>query len=444
LPEGDNLIINTTPVTSPESGTLVINPDGTFVYTPDPDFIGEETFSYQVCDDGTPVVCDTVPVTIEVLEGDGINDLYATDDANIGNKDETQIGNVILNDNDPEGGVLTVNTTPLSPPSNGLLTLNTDGTYVYEPTPGFVGNDQFTYLVCDDGSPIACDSATVYFTVLNLVTELRLKVMLHGALFGSTDNLMRADLVTQDLVPLMQPYDSDDEPLYTNRFVHVNGGTEITTNAVLTANAGTPDGIVDWVFVELRDALDSVTVVRTVSALVQRDGDIVDAATGGALNIIDLPDEFFVVVKHRNHLGAMTASPIATVNSIATFDFTTAAFADLYDDGTGYNGLEQIAIAGHQALWAGNANADIKVKYDGTFNDRIIIAGDVLLAFGNGSNTLNFNNAIEYYQGDINMDGKAKYDGFGNDRILLQAIVLTYTLNSSYLNNYDLLIEQIK
>ena len=445
-PDGDSLFINVVPVTSPGSGTLVINPDGTFTYTPVPGTTGTESFSYEVCDNGTPQACDTVVVTIEILPGNGVNDVYATDDANSGNENDPQLGNVTDNDNDPENGVLTVMTTPLDAPDNGSLVMNTTGTYTYQPNLGFTGNDQFTYMVCDDGSPMACDSATVYLTVLNIATELRLKVMLHGALFGATDSLMRADLVAQNLVPLTQPYDLVEEPLYASRFVHVGGGSEVTTTTVLNANAGTPDAIVDWVYVELRDATDSVTVIRTVSALVQRDGDIVDAATGSKLYINGLPDQFFVVVKHRNHLGAMTASPVTAPTKLAIFDFTTAAPADLYHDAAlpAYDGLEQISISGHQALWAGNANADVKVKYDGTFNDRIIIAGDVLLDFGNGGTTLNFNNAINYYQGDINLDGKAKYDGFGNDRILLQAIVLTYPLNGSFLNNFNELTEQVK
>ena len=146
---------------------VIINPDGTIMYTPSSGFIGTEVFSYEVCDDGIPVMCDTVDVTIEVVPENGVNDLYATDDVSIGEEDELINGNVILNDNDPEDGVLTVGTIPVSPPINGTLTLNADGTFVYEPNPGFTGNDQFVYEVCDDGVPVACDQATVYLTVLD-------------------------------------------------------------------------------------------------------------------------------------------------------------------------------------------------------------------------------------------------------------------------------------
>ena len=439
-PDGDVITISTTPVTLPINGSLVINADGTFAYTPDPAFFGVENFSYEVCD--TLALCDTVPVTITILEGNGNNDVYATDDSNIDVEDATFTGDVTLNDNDPESGMLTVST--LVPPTNGTLVLDPNGTYVYQPNPDFTGNDQFVYLVCDDGTPSACDSATVYLTILNASIELQLKVMLQGALLGSTDNLMRADLVDQNLVPLTQPYNAADEPLYATRFTHLHGGDEVTTAAVLNSNSGTPDGIVDWVFVEFRDAADSVTVLRTLSALVQRDGDIVDAATGGVVFVDSLPSQFFTVIKHRNHLGVMTAAPVISVANLAIFDFTTATTADLYTTLPVYDNLEQVTIAGHQALWAGNSNADNKVKYDGAGNDRFIINANVIVDQGNTSNTLNFDNAINYYLGDINMNGKAKYDAIGNDRILLQSNVLTYPLNAAFLNNFDLLIEQVR
>jgi len=259
---------------------------------------------------------------------------------------------------------------------------------------------------------------------------------------------MRADLVAADtLVPLNQPYVAYNQPFlpdYATRFNHVHGGDEVTTPAVLNANAGTPDGIVDWVFVEFRDAADSVTVLRTLSALVQRDGDIVDAATGGAIYVDSLPSQFFTIVKHRNHLGAMTAAPVAQVGKVATFDFTTATPADLYNSSPTYDGLEQVTIHGHNALWAGNTNANDRVKYDGPANDRAKINQDVITHQENSLFTLNFDDAFGYYMGDVNMDGQAKYDGFGNDRILLQSNVLTYPLNGSLLNNFDLLLEQVK
>ncbi|WP_271856440.1 Ig-like domain-containing protein, partial [Patiriisocius marinus] len=56
-PEGDDQTVNTTPVVGPENGTLVLNADGTFEYTPNPDFVGTDSFVYSVCDNGTPQAC---------------------------------------------------------------------------------------------------------------------------------------------------------------------------------------------------------------------------------------------------------------------------------------------------------------------------------------------------------------------------------------------------
>jgi hypothetical protein len=59
----------------------------------------------------------------------------------------------LANDTDPNGPGLTVNTTPVTGPSNGILNLNADGSFTYTPNPGFSGADAFTYRVCDDGTP---------------------------------------------------------------------------------------------------------------------------------------------------------------------------------------------------------------------------------------------------------------------------------------------------
>ena len=442
-PDGDSLMIDTVAIILPTNGTLIINSDGSFVYTPNTGFVGEDIFEYEVCDSGSPQSCDTVEVVIEVLFSNAQNNLYATDDAQVGIMGDSLTGDVSLNDNDPSSGILTINSIPLRAPVNGTLLLNNNGTYTYQPTVGFFGNDRFVYEVCDNGTPVACDSATVYLTVLDNRITLDLRVMLQGALIGSTDSLMRADLVAQNLVPLQQPYDTASNVLFADRFVPALAGTETTTLAVLNANSGTPDGLVDWVFIELRDAADSLTVIRTIAALVQRDGDIVEASTGSTLYATDLPAQFFVVIKHRNHLGTMTANPVSVMGRRATVGFISLSDAQAYHSGL-YDSLEQSSLFGLRALWGGNFNADEKTKYDGSLNDRIILSAEIIQATGNTLQTLNYDGAVGYYQSDINLDGKIKYDGIGNDRILLQGILFGYPGNSSYLNNYNEMIEQIK
>ena len=67
------------------------------------------------------------------------------------------------------------------------------------------------------------------------------------------------------------------------------------------------DAIVDWVFMELRSPIDSSGIVATRSCLVQRDGDVVDLDGFSPVLFPTVNGNFFyVALRHRNHLGAMT------------------------------------------------------------------------------------------------------------------------------------------
>jgi len=163
---GDVLTVNTTPASTPANGTVVINPDGTFVYTPNSGFNGSDTFEYEVCDNGTPQLCDMAVVTITI---DNVNDQpTALDDTDTTPEDTPLNGATVLgNDTDIDGNNLTINTTPITNVSNGTLVINPDGTFLYTPNPDFNGTDSFVYEVCDDGVNPAnlCDMATVTITV---------------------------------------------------------------------------------------------------------------------------------------------------------------------------------------------------------------------------------------------------------------------------------------
>lgn len=285
-----------------------------------------------------------------------------------------------------------------------------------------------------DGLPDACDD--------EIVTTLALRAYLLGALWPdfSGNNLMRDDLGMLGYLPLDQPYSA----AVNSRFEHFGGGgMEQTTVSVLAATAGTNDAIVDWVFIELRDAADSTIVIRTTSAMLQKDGDIV-AADGGPLQLAGLPSSFFIAIKHRNHLGVMTATPVVVNAQAVTVDFTTISTTDLYNQ-PGYEGLELYTLAnGRKALWVGNANADFKVKYDGSSNDRQKILQEVITFPDNLLGDLNYDNALGYFAGDCNLNGKAKYDGADNDRSIIQAVVvLLYDLNTDQVNNFNNMIEQV-
>ncbi len=58
-----------------------------------------------------------------------------------------------------------VTNTALLQPSHGTISINSNGTIIYRPNPGYVGKDTFEYNVCSTPTPIVCDVATVYVDI---------------------------------------------------------------------------------------------------------------------------------------------------------------------------------------------------------------------------------------------------------------------------------------
>src|SRR5690606_28167827 len=63
--EGDALTASL--VTAPVNGTVVLNADGSFTYTPNANYVGPDSLIYQVCDNGTPSLCDTAKLRFGIV-----------------------------------------------------------------------------------------------------------------------------------------------------------------------------------------------------------------------------------------------------------------------------------------------------------------------------------------------------------------------------------------
>jgi gliding motility-associated-like protein len=166
-PDSTTLVIDTNLVQSPSNGTIIINEDGTFTYTPDENFYGSDTVIVSVCDSGTPLpaLCgnDTIIFTITPInDAPIVENEYVT-----GAPGSTVSGNVLDNDSDIENTTLTVNTDPIVNASNGTFTIQPDGSFTYEPDEGFIGIDTIVVAVCDSGFPLPpeCVNDTIFITI---------------------------------------------------------------------------------------------------------------------------------------------------------------------------------------------------------------------------------------------------------------------------------------
>jgi VCBS repeat-containing protein len=143
------------------NGILTLNADGSFTYTPNPDFNGVDSFTYRANDGLQDGNIATVTITVNPVNDPpvAVDDGYAVDQDAVLN---VAAPGVLGNDSDVEGDPLTavLNTDVAS----GTLILNADGSFDYTPNPGFNGPDGFTYYA-NDGTADSAVAATVSITV---------------------------------------------------------------------------------------------------------------------------------------------------------------------------------------------------------------------------------------------------------------------------------------
>ncbi|MEP3677061.1 MAG: cadherin-like domain-containing protein [Sulfitobacter sp.] len=151
----DELTISDVTV-DPAEGTVVDNGDGTVTFTPAEDFTGEATITYTVTDpDG---LSDEGEAVVTVTP---VNDApVAVDDVAETDEDTPVVIDVLGNDVDPDGDLLTV-TEATSP--DGEVVINDDGTLEFTPTADFNGPTTITYTITDEDG--VEDTATVDVTV---------------------------------------------------------------------------------------------------------------------------------------------------------------------------------------------------------------------------------------------------------------------------------------
>ncbi len=148
-------------------------------------------------------------------------------------------------------------------------------------------------------------------TVINPNIAITPKVYLQGAYTNpktGEETLMRDDLRASGILPTTSPY--QDNVAIDGSIFNVTG-----TNA-----------IVDWIWVELRDANDAALVIDGRSALLQRDGDIVSYQDGiSPIEFTQSSDSYYIVIKHRNHLNIRSANTYSLSSTNLVVDFSTTS-----------------------------------------------------------------------------------------------------------------------
>lgn len=210
-----------------------------------------------------------------------------------------------------------------------------------------------------------------------------------------TTGLMNDNLRMQQLIPLMQPYSLDQ----------VDNPTA-TIDQQQLQNKG-DSSVVDWVVVQLKDPTSGYDAVASQACLILRNGAIITSSGSSAIGFgMVSPIGKHIVVKHRNHLAAMSAAAVSGDNQLIDLSVPLSTY--------GTNSTQ--ANNGYNALLCGDSNGDHMIKYTGNNNDRDAIL--TLLGVDGVSGVI-----AGYLPQDINMDGVVKYTGSNNDRDPILAVV---------------------
>ncbi len=210
--DGDPLTVTTA---SAPNGTVVINPDGTVTYTPDPDFNGTDTITYVISDGQGGTATATVAVTVNP-----VNDApVAVDDVATTPEDTPVTLNVLSNDTDVDGDPLTV-TGATSP--DGQVTINPDGTVTFTPDPNFNGTTTVTYTISDGNGGTATATVTLTVDPVNDVPVATPDV-------GQTDEDTPVTVSVLD-----NDTDADGDPLTVTAATAPNGTVVINPDGTVT------------------------------------------------------------------------------------------------------------------------------------------------------------------------------------------------------------------
>src|SRR5207247_1765791 len=160
----DGDILSAILVSQPAHGSLTLNGNGSFSYTPAANYNGTDSFTYKANDGLADSGIATVSITIT-----GANDApVAVNDSYITAEDTTlnvAAPGVLANDSDVDGDILSA--ILVSQPAHPCPTLNRTGSFSYTPAANYNGTDSFTYRANDGLADSGIATVSITITAVN-------------------------------------------------------------------------------------------------------------------------------------------------------------------------------------------------------------------------------------------------------------------------------------
>ncbi|EJG0970400.1 tandem-95 repeat protein [Vibrio parahaemolyticus] len=221
--EGKDKVVSLDAENGPKNGTVIVNNDGTVTYTPNDNYVGEDTFTYIVTSGG---VSESTTVSVDVTpENDAP---VAKDDTAITDEDTPVTIDVLPNDTDVDGDKLSVESASV-PKEQGTVEV-VNGKLVFTPAENFNGDAEITYTVTDGA---LTDQATVKVTVNAVNDTPTIKV---DAAESITEDAVSTDTVVATLT--VRDTDTPEDQLTVSLENNSNGYFVLVGNEVKLTQAG--------------------------------------------------------------------------------------------------------------------------------------------------------------------------------------------------------------
>jgi VCBS repeat-containing protein len=272
-PDGDSL--HTVVESAPSHGTLTLDTDGSFLYTPASDYNGSDAFTYGANDGTLASNLATVTITITATNDrpTAADDAYTTAEDTALTVDAP---GVLGNDTDPDGDRLSA--VAGSGPSHGTLTRDTNGSFIYTPAANYNGSDSFTYRASD--GTLTSNLATVTLTV-TAVNDAPTVTVAPGGTCGTNDRSGTINLTVGDVES--QPAGLTLSATSSNTTLVPNGNLALGgsgANRTLTASA--VDGRTGTATLTVKVSDGQTTGTVTVTVQVGGNGNDTLTGTEGA------------------------------------------------------------------------------------------------------------------------------------------------------------------
>ncbi|HEX8003632.1 MAG TPA: Ig-like domain-containing protein [Mycobacteriales bacterium] len=306
--DAENDPLTAVDATDPAHGTVALNADGSFTYTPDPDYAGPDSFQYKAYDTHSKSGSATVSITVNP-----VNDAPVAQPVSASTNEDTAKA-VTLSASDVDGDSLSY--AIVTGPGHGWLGVISGDSVTYTPDPNYFGGDSFQYKATDGTADSAPVTVTLTVTSVNDVPvaddeayatdeDTQLAVTAPGVLDGDTD--VESSPLTAVLV---------SGPSHGSLTLNANGSFTYTPAAnyfgadsfKYKANDGTADSAVATVAITVGSVNDA-PVAQPVSASTNED--TAKAVTFSASDV-DGDSLSYAIVTGPGHgwLGAISGNSV--------------------------------------------------------------------------------------------------------------------------------------